>query len=131
MDYRRVWRSRWRYASRISYLSCNESSLKMNVTALAVIIDSAVTIGVGWRLNRTAKHEVKKAVQEIEPAIRSSVETIATEFQQKTKQEMVKVISKMLPFILKEVRKSRSEPDTTSDNREANSQTQNQPSEVP
>ena len=101
----------------------------MNVTALAVIIDSAVTVGVGWRLNRTAKKEVGKAVKEIEPAIRGSVETIATEFQQKTKQEMVKVINKMLPLILREVKKSRSEPDTMSDNRDPNSQTQNQHSD--
>ena len=99
----------------------------MNVTALAVIIDSAVTVGVGWRLNRTAKKEVSKAVKEIEPAIRASVETIAVEFQQKTKQEMVKVINKMLPLILREVRKkSPSEPDMSSEYKEANIPTQNQ-----
>jgi hypothetical protein len=96
----------------------------MNVTALAVIIDSAVTIGVGWRLNRTAKHEVGKAVQNIEPAIRNSVEQIATEFQQKTKQEMVKVINKMLPLILREVNKSRQAQNTTSEHKANNTQTQ-------
>jgi hypothetical protein len=95
----------------------------MNVTALAVIIDSAVTIGVGWRLNRTAKKEVGKAVQNIEPAIRASVEQIAGEFQQKTKQEMVKVVNKMLPLILREVRKSRPEPNSSSEPKEANTQT--------
>lgn len=99
----------------------------MNVTALAVIIDSAVTIGVGWRLNRTAKKEVGKAVQNIEPAIRTSVEQIANEFQQKTKQEMVKVINKMLPLILREVRKSRPAPDISSESKEANTQTQQVP----
>jgi hypothetical protein len=103
----------------------------MNVTALAVIIDSAVTVGVGWRLNRTAKKEVGKAVREIEPAIRSSVEQIAVEFQQKTKQEMVKVINKMLPLILREVKKSRSEQNTSSESKEANIQTQIPHSEVP
>lgn len=96
----------------------------MNVTALAVIIDSAVTIGVGWRLNRTAKKEVGNAVKNIEPAIRSSVEQIANEFQQKTKQEMVKAINKMLPLILMEVKKSRSEQNTSSEFRERNTQTQ-------
>jgi hypothetical protein len=103
----------------------------MNVTALAVIIDSAVTVGVGWRLNRTAKKEVGKAVREIEPAIRSSVEQIAVEFQQKTKQEMVKVINKMLPLILREVKKSRSEQNTSSESKEASIQTQIPHSEVP
>lgn len=96
----------------------------MNITALAVIIDSAVTVGVGWRLNRTAKKEVGKAVKEIEPAIRTSVAQIADEFQQKTKQEMVKVINKMLPLILREVRKkSPSEPDMSSDHKDHSSQT--------
>lgn len=104
----------------------------MNVTALAVIIDSAVTIGVGWRLNRTAKKEVGNAVKEIEPAIRNSVAQIADEFQQKTKQELVKAINKMLPLILGEVRKkSRSEPDTKSEFKDNNIQTQNQHSEAP
>lgn len=103
----------------------------MNITALAVIIDSAVTVGVGWRLNRTAKKEVGKAVKEIEPAIRSSVAQIAEEFQQKTKQEMVKVINKMLPLILREVRKkSPSEPDTPSEPKVPNSQIPNRRSEV-
>ena len=104
----------------------------MNVTALAVIIDSAVTIGVGWRLNRTAKHEVKKAVEDIEPAIRKSVELIAADFQQSTKEQIVKAINKMLPVIIKMmknegVKKSRSEPSTLSEHKDSNIQTQNLP----
>jgi ribosome maturation protein Sdo1 len=103
----------------------------VNVTALAVIIDSAVTVGVGWRLNRTAKKEVGKAVKEIEPAIRASVEQIAVEFQQKTKQQMVTVINKMLPLILREVKKSRSEPNISSEFRETNIQTPPVHSDLP
>lgn len=72
----------------------------MNIAALAVIIDSAVTLGVGWQLNKTAKKEVRKAVEEIEPAIRQSVTDIADQFQTETKKEIVKAINKMLPVII-------------------------------
>jgi hypothetical protein len=97
---------------------------------IAVIFDSAVTLYVGWRLNKTAKKEVNKAVQNIEPAIRSSVEQIAAEFQQKTKQEMIKAINKMLPLILREVRKSRPETNLSSEPKDSNIQTQPPHSEV-
>lgn len=77
----------------------------MNVTAVAVIIDSAVTVAVGFRLNRTAKKEVKKAVNEIQPAIRQSVEEIAHDFQQETKEQIVHAIEKMIPLIIKLMKK--------------------------
>lgn len=97
----------------------------MNITALAVIIDSAVTVGVGWRLNRTAKREVKNAVKDIEPAIHAAVEDIANEFQSQIKQDIAKVIQKMIPLVIQGVKKSRSEPNTKLEHKEVNSQIQN------
>lgn len=44
----------------------------------AVIIDSIVTIIVGWRLNRTAKRETSNALEQVKPALRTELENAAT-----------------------------------------------------
>jgi hypothetical protein len=90
----------------------------MNVTALAVIIDSAVTIGVGWRLNRTAKREVSKAVKDIEPAIRSAVSDIAGE----QKKEIAKLIQSWIPLIVKKLQNAPGVQLRSNNDRVANSE---------
>jgi hypothetical protein len=90
----------------------------MNVTALAVIVDSAVTLGVGYWLNRTAKKEVKEAVDNIGPVIRQQLEDAAEEYAKQAKLEIAKSIQKLVPVILKAVKNagrttatSRTEPE--------------------
>lgn len=41
--------------------------------AAAVIIDSIVTIGVGWRLNKTARQETANALEQVKPALQEEL----------------------------------------------------------
>lgn len=43
----------------------------------AVIIDSIVTLYVGWRLNRTARQEAVKAAETVKPVLQKELETAA------------------------------------------------------
>jgi Ni,Fe-hydrogenase maturation factor len=106
----------------------------MNVTALAVIVDSAVTLGVGYWLSRTAKNQVKQAVQDIEPAIRAGLQTSANEFTNEAKKEIARTIQKVVPMIIKALQK-KPEPEKCqpelhflSESKENNTPTQIHPS---
>lgn len=106
----------------------------MNVTALAVIVDSAVTLGVGYWLNRTAKKSVTKAVKDIGPAIQDALQNSAQHFTDQAKQEIARTIQKILPSIIRAIQRSPSKPEggekefppeprTLSDYKEPNFQT--------
>jgi hypothetical protein len=78
----------------------------MHITALdiytsAIIVDSAVTLGVGYWLNRTAKKQVKSAVDDIGPAIQRELKVTAEEYARQAKQEIARSIQKLVPVILK------------------------------
>ena len=94
----------------------------MNVTALAVIVDRAVTLGVGYWLNRTAKKEVKSAVKDIGPAIQTELKAISEQYAREAKQEIARAIQKLVPVILKGIKNASrtttirdGEPGTTSE----------------
>ena len=46
----------------------------MNWAALAVFVDSAVTIAVGWKLMHRADKEVAQAAQEVEAGMRRAID---------------------------------------------------------
>lgn len=43
----------------------------------AVIVDSIVTLYVGWRLNRTARQETAKAADTVKPVLKAEMEKAA------------------------------------------------------
>jgi Ni,Fe-hydrogenase maturation factor len=109
----------------------------MNVTALAVIVDSAVTLGVGYWLSRTAKNQVKKAVDDIGPAIQAGLVTSAKEFTDEAKREIARTIQKVVPVIISTLQKEKKktdekcqqEPPILSEYRDRNIQTPRHPSD--
>lgn len=77
----------------------------------AIVVDSAVTLFVGWRLGKKADKAVNNAAQEIEPAIRQAVADIAQDFQVQTKKEIVHAIEKLTPAILGMLKNDRNSKD--------------------
>jgi len=94
----------------------------MHITALdyytlAIVMDSAITLYVGWRLGRKADKAVLNAAENIEPAIRQAVQDIANEFQVSAKKEIARSIEKLFPLILKAINNvgsARHEPNSNS-----------------
>jgi hypothetical protein len=92
----------------------------MQITALdiytsAIIVDSAVTLGVGFWLNRTAKNQVKAAVNDIGPAIQRELKGAAEEYAKEAKRDIAQAIQKLIPIILKAIKNNARRTDTIRD----------------
>lgn len=53
------------------------SNIGLYAAVAAVIVDSIVTVFVGWRLNKTARQETARAVEKVKPALKAEMEKAA------------------------------------------------------
>lgn len=66
----------------------------------AVIIDSLVTLFVGWRLNRTARQEVKQALLHVADTLESELSKVTAEHVQPAlKEELSQALARVMPTI--------------------------------